>query len=206
VISAYAGLRPLIADASENPSDVSREHVVVEAKSGLITIAGGKLTTHRAMAEQLVDQVQAKLLRDFGVAPKTGSRTLDAPLAASGEIALPDLPEKTAQHLVEAYGADVIDVLRIAQSRAGLLDAIDPGLPYLHAEALYAVESEMAVTLNDVMSRRTHLVYETADGALLQAGRVAADMGSVLGWDDARMQQEVAEYEKQVARARLFRR
>ncbi len=205
VISAYAGVRPLIAVDARPPSSVSREHAIVESKSGLITIAGGKLTTHRAMAEQLVDRVQDKLLRDSGIAPRLACPTANAPLAASGDIALPDLPENTAAYLVEAYGADVIEVVRIAGSTAGWADPIVPGLPYLRAEAIYAAEHEMAVTLCDFLMRRTHILYEAQDGALLQAGALAADMGAVLGWDDERMQREVAEYEKQVMLARAFR-
>jgi len=200
VISAYAGVRPLIAANDGSPSAVSREHAMVESQSGLITIAGGKLTTHRAMAEQLVDRVQTKLLRDFGMPPKASSRTPNLPLAAPGEIVLPDLPEKVARHLVEAYGADLAKVLRL-----GANEPIVSGLPYLRAEAAYAVEHEMAMTLCDFMMRRTHLMYETNDGALLQAGLIAADMGARLGWDDARMQHEMAVYEKQVMRARAFR-
>ncbi len=206
VISAYAGLRPLIAADAESPSAVSREHAIVESRSGLITIAGGKLTTHRAMAEQLIGQVQVKLMRDFGIAPKSTSLTASAPLAVSGEITLPDLPEKTACHLVEAYGADVIEILRIGASEAGMAEPIVPDLPYLRAEAIYAVENEMAMTLRDFMMRRTHIMVEARDGALLQAGALAADMGARLGWDDRRMESEVAEYEKQVMQTRAFRK
>jgi glycerol-3-phosphate dehydrogenase len=206
VISAYAGLRPLIASDADNPSAVSREHAIVEAKSGLVTIAGGKLTTHRAMAQQLIDRLQTKLMRDFGLAPKPASRTANTPLAVSGEIALPDLPEKTARHLVEAYGADVIDVLSVCQDDPVMAEPIVAGLPYLRAEAIYAVENEMALTLRDFLARRTHILLESNDGALLQAGAVAADMGARLGWDDVRMQHEMAEYEKQVAQARVFRK
>ena len=201
VISAFAGIRPLIAADSGDPSDVSREHAIVESKAGLITIAGGKLTTHRLMAEQLIDRAQAKLVLDSGIAPKAPCRTREAPLAASGDIALPDLPEHTARRLVEAYGADVIEVLR-----TGSVEPLVPGLGYLRAEAAYAVEHEMAVTLCDFMMRRTHAIYEAVDGGLLQAGLVAADMGARMGWDDARMQREMADYERQVVLARGFRR
>jgi len=64
----------------------------------------------------------------------------------------------------------------------------------------------MAVTLCDFMMRRTHAIYEAVDGGLLQAGLVAADMGARMGWDDARMQREMADYERQVVLARGFRR
>jgi len=72
-------------------------------------------------------------------------------------------------------------------------------------QAIYAAEHEMAVTLCDFLMRRTHILHEAQDGALLHAGALAADMGAILGWDDERMQREVAEYEKQVMLARAFR-
>ena len=206
VISAYAGVRPLVAEDTDDPSAVSREHAIVESRSGLITIAGGKYTTHRAMAEQLMDRVQKKLSVDSGIARKPSSVTATTPLVASGEIALPDVPEKTAQHLVGAYGVDVIEVLRLAESDPALAEPIDAALPYLRAEVVYAVEHEMAVTLCDVLMRRTHVIYESIDGALLQSGAIAAQMAARLGWDAVRMQCEVAAYERQVGLARAFRK
>ena len=206
VISAYAGVRPLIAAGASHPSSVSREHAIVESKSGLITIAGGKLTTHRAMAEQLVDRLQNKLLRDSGITPRLACPTADAPLEAWGDVALLDVPGESAAHLLDAYGAGAVEVARIARSKQGWADPIAPGLPYLRAEAIYAAEHEMAVTLRDFLMRRTPILYETQDGALLQAGALAADMGAILGWNDERMEREVAEYEKQFALARSFRR
>lgn len=206
IISTYAGVRPLVAEDTDDPSAVSREHAIVESKSGLITIAGGKYTTHRAMAEQLIDRVQRKLLLDSGIAPKSASVTAATPLSTSGEIALPDLPETTARHLIEAYGVDVIEVLRLCEDDPALAQPIDPALPYLRAEVIFAAENEMALTLCDVLMRRTHTLYESGDGVLLQAGAIAAELGARLKWDDARMQREVAEYEIQVARTRAFRK
>ena len=205
VISAYAGVRPLIAAGASHPSSVSREHAIVESKSGLITIAGGKLTTHRAMAEQLVDRLQDKLLRDSGITPRLACPTAGAPLEAGDDGAPLDAPGESAAHLVGAYGAGAVEVARIARSKRGWADRIAPGLPYLRAEAVYAAEHEMAVTLCDFLMRRTPIVYETQDGALLQAGALAADMGAILGWSDEQMEREVAEYEKQVMLARAFR-
>jgi glycerol-3-phosphate dehydrogenase len=205
VISTFAGVRPLVADDTDDPSAVSREHAIVESKSGLITIAGGKYTTHRAMAEQLVDRIQRKLLLDSGIAPKSPCVTWDRLLVPPGEITLPDVPEKTARHLIESYGVDVIEVLRLAGQDTALAEPIDAALPYLRAEAVYAVENEMAVTLCDVLMRRTHVLHESIDGALLQSGLLAGRLGALLGWDDVRMQREVVEYEKQVGMARAFR-
>jgi len=205
ILSAYAGVRPLVAAGGKHPSAVSREHVIAESPSGLITIAGGKLTTHRAMAEQLIDRVQTKLMRDFGVAPHAHSVTSDLPLVESVELDLPDVPPEVAVHLVSAYGPDAIEILRLCETDASLFAPVVEGLPYIRAEALYATQHEMSVTLNDFLIRRTHVIYESRDGGLLQAGRLAADMGATLGWSDVRMEQEVARYEQQVSRTRRFR-
>jgi len=206
VNSAYAGVRPLIAEEIARPSAVSREHRIVESESGLITIVGGKLTTHRVMAEQVIDRAQHKLQSDArnGIASRPATAT--APLTEATEIRLPDVPPRAARHLIDAYGAGAIEVLRLAESDPALAQPIDPGLPYLHAEAIYAVEHEMAVTLCDILIRRTHIIYESADGALLQTGAIATRLGARLGWDAVRRQREIAEYERQVRMTRAFRK
>jgi glycerol-3-phosphate dehydrogenase len=205
VISAYAGVRPLVAARGKRPSAVSREHVIAESPSGLITIAGGKLTTHRAMAEQLIDHAQKKLMRDFGVASRSHSPTIDLPLVEAVELDLPDAPPDVAAHLVHTYGADTLEILRLCEADEALCMPVVQGLPYIRAEAVYATQHEMSVTLNDFLIRRTHVIYESKDGGLLQAGSLAAEMGARLGWSNIRMEHEVARYEQQVSQTRRFR-
>jgi glycerol-3-phosphate dehydrogenase len=198
VISTFAGLRPLVSSPG-SPSAISRTHVIVEDPSGLITIAGGKLTTHRLMARQLTDRVQKRLAEEFDVHAQFDCRTKE-PLegAQSEHIPVSGVDETVGRHVVESYGDDATWVLAYAEENASLGERIVRELPYLMAEALYAVQHEMALTLSDVLVRRTHVVYETRTGALERAQAVARLIAPRLGWDGAETQRQVADYAAQV--------
>jgi glycerol-3-phosphate dehydrogenase len=202
VISAYAGLRPLIGSNAASTYAISREHHIEQSESGLFTIAGGKLTTHRLMAKEMVDAVAKKV----GSAGKcvTGKRHIEAAERAGG-TGMPAYQIPIA-HLVEAYGADAIRPLAYAEERPELGQPIAPGLPYIRAEVHYAVEHEMALALSDVLIRRTHVIYEIFDAGVPQARDVAALMAEKLGWDAAEQERQVAEYERQVSLTRSFRK
>ncbi len=199
VISTYAGLRPLICSKAASTCAISREHYIEESESGLLTIAGGKLTTHRLMARELVDRV-ARQLGGAGrcvtgkVRIETAERTPD--------IAL---PVAARTHLADTYGADAARLMGYVEERVDLGRPIAPGLPYIRAEIHYAVRHEMALSLSDVLIRRTHVIYETPDAGLPQVGEVAALMAERLGWDAAEQERQVAEYARQVALTRSFR-
>ncbi len=213
VVSTFAGLRPLVS-APGNPSALSRRHVIVESPSGLITVAGGKLTTHRLMAEQATDQIQRKLAEDFGVYARSDCRTKQ-PLSGaqtarirvknvprdatySGEFPVNGADGSVAGHLVDAYGDDATWVLAYVEENPSLGERIVPEAPYLMAEALYAVQHEMALTLCDVLVRRTHVIYETRGGGVESAPDVAALMAPRLGWDEEQVRGQIADYVAQV--------
>ncbi len=199
IISAFAGLRPLVA-APGNPSALSREHVISESPSGLITIAGGKLTTHRLMAQQLVDRVTKRLADEFGLQPQAECRTKQPLEGAQTEvIRLSGVDEATGQYLAETYGSDATWILAYAEGNPAWGQPIAPGRPYLMGEALYGVQHEMALTLCDVLIRRTHVIYETRDGGLGKARTIAELMAPRLGWDEAEIERQVAAYAAQVA-------
>jgi len=205
VISTFAGLRPLVS-APGSPSALSREHVIVRAQSGLITITGGKLTTHRLMGEQFTERVQKILAEDFGVHARSGCRTKE-PLEGAQIEHMPasGVDEPVGKHLVHAYGSDATWGLAYAEENPSLGERIVPELPYLMAEALYAVQHEMALTLCDVLIRRTHVIYETRNGGLEQARAVAELMAPRLGWDEAEIERQVADYAAQVALTQQWR-
>ena len=199
VISTYAGLRPLICSKAASTCAISREHYIEESESGLLTIAGGKLTTHRLMARELVDRV-ARQLGGAGrcvtgkVRIETAERTRDVAL-----------PIAARTHLADTYGADAIRLMGYVEQRVDLGRPIAPGLPYIRAEIHYAMQHEMALSLSDVLIRRTHVIYETPDAGLPQVEEVAALMAERLGWDAAERERQVAEYARQVALTRSFR-
>ena len=208
IISTFAGLRPLIADGGPAPQSgtgagtsyaFSREHQIEESATGLITITGGKLTTHRLMAEQTVDQVQERLSTDVGSGRWRQCRTRE-PLefaqtrpTLSGE-ADPDVE----QHLMATYGNQAARILAYAEENPTLMERIVPDLPYLMAEAVYSIHHEMALTLSDVLIRRTHVIYETTDGGLSRARAVAELMASRLRWDELAIDQQLSRYASEV--------
>ena len=190
---AYAGVRPLISTGDPRKSvDISRKAELYETSSGMLTITGGKLTTWRRMAKQVVDRM---VEREGRVAP---CRTDDIPLgmpAAEGELDPPeglaeaDLPDGYRELLAFRYGHAARDVLRLAGERPELARPIVAGQPDLLAEAAIAARLEQARSVADVLLRRTRLGLlaapdlRTADSVL----PVAAAMGEELGWDAARI-------------------
>jgi glycerol-3-phosphate dehydrogenase len=206
IISTIAGLRPLIT-ASGGSYDVSREHEIIESPGGLITVAGGKLTTHRLMGEQVVDRVQEKLAKTFGLKADCECRTRERLEGAQTEGTLAGSERRTAvaRHLVDAYGADAAGIMAYAKENPGLAERIAPGRPYLMAEVPYAVHNEMALTLSDVLVRRMHLIYETRGGGLSRARAVAEVMAPLLGWDQSEIDRQVSDYTSEVALTQRWR-
>jgi len=214
VVATWAGLRALLRpDGNLAPSQVSREHRITESASGLLTIAGGKLTTHRAMAQELVDRVAVRLRALDGRprAPRPPTHRLPLP---GGETA--DLEglikaavergasDATARHLVGTYGSEAAAVLNLVDKDRALGGRIVAGRPELWAEVVHAVEREMAVRLSDVLVRRLHLFYKTRDQAVPASSAVADRLAAALGWDGARRAEEVAAYLHLVKRSRAF--
>jgi glycerol-3-phosphate dehydrogenase len=205
VISTFAGLRPL-AKAPGSAYAVSREHVIVESATGLMTIVGGKLTTHRLMAEQVVDRVQERLDSDTTPGAEGECRTQEPLEGTQTRRALACAMEGTVeQHLLSTYGSDATWVLAYAEENRALAERIVPELPYLMAEAAYGVHHEMAVTLTDVLTRRTHVIHETRSGGLERARAVAGLMAMRLGWDESEIDRQVSDYAAQVALVQEWR-
>lgn len=213
VTATWAGLRPLLASTpgrphqlSERTADLSRRHRVVVSADGLVTITGGKLTTYRKMAEDTLAVVTASL----GERPRP-SPTRRLPLrgavgaaAFRGRRAAAELGVEPAvlDHLRRRYGGETAAVIGLTAGDPGLVAPLVPGLPYLRAEAVYAVRYEMAFTLEDVLARRTRALFLEAEATAGAARDVAALMGPHLGWDADRMAGEVAHVEG-LARASL---
>ena len=215
VVSVWVGLRPLLGqDPAASPSQVSREHRVVESAQGLITIAGGKLTTYRVMARDVADRVAARLHELDGrpVAPRPPTDRLPLPGGEAAELDVlleaaqaRGVREATARHLVASYGSETPAILNLVERDRSLGEAIAPGRPEIWAEVSHAVEREMAVRIQDVLIRRLHLFYEYAEQGTAVAAPVAQRMKKLLGWDDVREAEELVDYFKLVERARAFR-
>jgi glycerol-3-phosphate dehydrogenase len=214
VVATWAGLRALLRpDGNLAPSQVSREHRIVESASGLLTIAGGKLTTHRVMAQQLVDRVAVRLRALDGRprAPRPPTHRLPLPGGETADLeglikaaVQRGASDATARHLVGTYGSEAAAVLNLVDKDRALGGRIVAGRPELWAEVIHAVEREMAVRLSDVLVRRLHLFYKTRDQAVPASSAVADRLAAVLGWDKARRGEELATYLQLVQRSRAF--
>ena len=197
---AYAGVRPLISTGDTRKSvDISRKAELYETSSGLITITGGKLTTWRRMAKLAVDRL---VERDGRQAP---CRTHEIPLGQSSEPG--ELPrvegvqEPAYVALAGRYGHAAEGVLAVAAERGELAAPIVGDLPDLLAEAPFAVRHEQALTVGDVLLRRTRLGLLAA-GELCAPGspaaeRVARAMAGELGWDGTRVALEVSRFQEE---------
>ena len=195
----YAGLRPLLAGEDELTSKLSREHAVVEPMLGLLVVAGGKLTTYRVMAADVVDAV----VRRLGGSRR--SRTDQLPLlGADGyarlmadRVALAGrhgITVGVAEHLLERYGSTALEVLALLRADPALARPLEGAADHLAAEVAYAASAEAALHLDDALARRTRLSFETTHRGVETAEHAAAVMGAVLGWDAARRDREVEHY------------
>lgn len=215
VVSVWVGLRPLLRqDEAASPSQLSREHRVVESAQGLITIAGGKLTTYRVMARDVADRVAARLHqldgRPLAPRPPTDRQPLPGGEAAELDVLLESarargVSDATARHLVGSYGSEMAAVINLVDRDRSLGEPVAPGRPEIWAEVSHAVEREMALRVQDVLIRRLHLFYELAEQGTAVAAPVAQRMKKLLGWDDVREAEELVDYFRLVERARTFR-
>jgi glycerol-3-phosphate dehydrogenase len=188
---AYAGVRPLISTGDPKKSvDISRRAELYETSSGMLTITGGKLTTFRRMAAQVVDRIGERQNR------QAECRTDDIPL---GMTARPDdletkveLPEGAADQLAFRYGHAARAVLDVCEERPELAEPIVPGHPDLLAEVVIAARREQARSVADVLLRRTRLGLVAAP-QLRDAdsvGTVARILGGELDWSAGRVGEE----------------
>jgi glycerol-3-phosphate dehydrogenase len=206
----FAGLRPLVAaTAGADTTKLSREHAVRSPAPGLSVIAGGKFTTYRVMARDVVDVALTDLSAGQGT-EIPASRTHEVPLAGAEGYhgawagrehiaASAGLPVTQVERLLGRYGADLAGVLDLMASRPDLREPVPGGGPYLGAEIVFACSHEGAVHLDDVLSRRTRIRIEISDRGAVAAPHAAALMAGELGWDAARTAAEVSQYTDLIA-------
>ena len=205
VVAAWAGIRPLVASGfTRDPASASREHRIDRSPSGMISVSGGKLTTYRSMAAEVVDHVERSMGR-----PRTRSKTHTAPLPG-GDIPSFDQALRAAElevgdaavarRLVQAYGSRWRQVAALTTAEPALARRIVRELPYVLAEVVYAVEREMAMTLADVLVRRLHVAFDVADHGRAAARVATAVLAGRLEWNNARARTEIERYEAEVER------
>jgi glycerol-3-phosphate dehydrogenase len=212
VVGTYAGMRPLVGGSGDSTVRTSREHRVSIDASGLVRIAGGKLTTYRVMARDVVDAALGRAearRRPSATAelPLTGAAVGDDLARLAAGFATPTsgpprgwttLDDERADRLVARHGAEARGVLDLGRT-LGLLTPEARPTPlgaggHLEAEVAWAVRNELATTLDDVLARRVRLAQVLPDRGAKIAPRAAAIMAAELGWDAGRQEDEVAAY------------
>jgi glycerol-3-phosphate dehydrogenase len=206
VLSTSAGIRPLVRGKDGSASSVSRRHLFLDAGHGLATIAGGKLTTFRAMAWEILDRCSRlgylrrlrgrEARRTFSRRPFKNGMTWEAWQRAAAEHGLDRLvPAATARHLHQQYGHQSLRILAEVRRCPGAGEPLLEGHPFCAAEILHILAFENAPRLTDVMMRRTEmqmLVSHRRQPEL--AGRVAGIMAGFYGWEPDRLQAELDRY------------
>jgi glycerol-3-phosphate dehydrogenase len=208
VLGAWVGVRPLIRKpGSGSMSDISRRHTLVEGAVGLLTITGGKLTTYRRMAKDVVDRIvekdglRARCRTDE--IPLTGSRPVESLLlettAAARALGLSD---EVATSLVRQCGETAQHVLSLVAVDPSLGELLSPGTPHIAAEVVHAARTEGASTVDDVFSRRTRLSLRVKDAALPAAPLAARLLARETGQDQAWEADQVRAYTEAVRQER----
>ena len=221
VLGCYAGVRPLLASPQGRPlseSDTSRTHRIWQARGGIWTVAGGKYTTFRLMAEQLVDRVAADLhargllrgqppcgtaARLCHGAPEVG----EGPDGFRGWLAdeaerlgrASGLPQDCCRHLCSAYGTSAGEVVALTARDPSLSHRIAEGRPFVRAEIRYSAEREMCRSAADFLARRTQLRFLEHQG-LDALDTVVAGLGDCLGWSPGVRRRQTEEYREHIRR------
>jgi glycerol-3-phosphate dehydrogenase len=202
LVGAFTGLRPLASDPDARPGSTvkaSREHRIRTEANGLVRIGGGKYTTYRLMAAQTVDAALGRV-----AARARPSQTAELPLLGAAPLdelgrlaarltAEAGLDAARADRLVARHGTEAADVVRLGRE-LNLLRPLGPEIAHLEVEVVRAVRDEAALSLDDVLSRRTRLAQELPDRGASIAPRVAELLGGELGWSAEDRRRETEAY------------
>ncbi len=209
ILGTWAGLRPLI-DEGKSARDTSRHDEIWKIQDGLLSIAGGKLTTYRPMAARIMQDVAKELKIELNHYDKTADVVLPGGnLGQSFEVYQAEMTkrlvakgvsEPTIERLTWLYGTAINDLLQYGSESSVWLEPLASDVPALKGEVKLAVEQEMALTVTDFMDRRSSLLLFSPNHGLSALETVATIMSNLLGWDEDKRTQEIEEY-KRVAKA-----
>jgi glycerol-3-phosphate dehydrogenase len=208
VIGVFAGLRPLVANKkTSETTKLSREHTVDRPIPGFVSLAGGKYTTYRVMARDAVDMATndiTKLINESitDKLPIIGTDGYWALTQQVDQLALQySLKTETITHLLNRFGSEVSEIFALIEDDRKLAQPIVKNLPYLKAEIVYAVVAEGAISLSDVMERRTRISFEAPNFGLDFAPAIADLIAPYLGWGAKEKKASITEYQSSMARA-----
>lgn len=207
VIAAFSGVRPLVAAEKKDPWSISRMHRIHPDSNGMISVVGGKFTTFRRIAQEVVDQVAVRF-PEKKLAP---CRTQQSPLgSASGQWRSGGMREKfqallgeggiyhaEIPRLVHRYGDGVRVIVQWIQEDRGWAEPLCPHHPFIRAEVRYAVEQEMALTLSDLLWRRLQVGFSPCHGLDVSEGANRI-MARLLNWSPEEQNKQLAAYRQEV--------
>lgn len=181
ILSVFAGLRPLVGHSSGTAtSKLSREHEILTSASGLITVIGGKWTTYRKMGQDVID-----LAARVGGLSAQASRTAQLPLHGAPPSSTRAAWDDSRDDPLDIYGTDRHGIMELSKQHSEYAAPLVPQLPYIAAQVAWAVEHEMARTVEDVLSRRLRALLLDARASVEAAPAVASLMQALLHKDDA---------------------
>jgi len=194
----------------------------VIGEDGLITIAGGKLTTYRKMAKECVDTA-VQILKLSGYLPEhiQSGQTFKYPLPGAvgwpadddhnkvadefGRVCKCDLGERTRLHLVDTYGMRALELAELCDEDPKLTEPIIPGRVEIMAQIDFGVHEELAASVSDILIRRTQIFFRDYDQGLASVDKVANRMAELIGWSDAEKQKSIDHYKSEVALSRKWK-
>jgi len=188
VLSVFAGLRPLAAPKEEGKStkEVSRSHKILVSETGLITITGGKWTTYRKMAEDIIDKA-------------ISTRKLSKKTCHTEHLAIHgNKPTTTAErenHLY-IYGSDIPKIIELQNTESELKEKLHPDYEFTMAEVAWAIRYEMARTVDDILARRVRLLFLDARAAIESSEKTATLIAKELGHNEAWIAKEISDFKK----------
>ena len=207
IIGVYAGLRPLVANnKNSSTTKLSREHTVDRPAAGFVSVAGGKYTTYRVMGKDVIDRavIELRAITAESVTEKLPLVGADGYFALVQQIELlsttSGLDATTISHLLNRYGSLISEVLELVAENPKLAEKVDKDLLYIKAEILYAASHEGALSVDDVISRRTRIAFEARDHGVHLAAEIAAIIAPALGWSARERKASVVAYEELVRR------
>ena len=196
VLSVFAGLRPLVAPDNKEQStkEVSRSHKIIVSETGLITITGGKWTTYRKIAEDIVDKaIEVHKLR------KRKCKSKNLTIHGNKKNGIPDFKN----HLF-IYGTDSIGILQLQENEPKLKEKLHHNYEHTLAEVVWAIRHEMARTVEDILARRIRLLFLDARASIECSNKVAHLLADELGYDESWVQNQLTEF-KAVANGFLLK-
>ncbi len=186
ILSSWSGIRPLVSpEKNKSTSSIVREHIIKKSNSGLVSIIGGKWTTYRKMAEEVVDYV----ICEYGLKNKK-CKTKKLKLVGSEnftkELKVGSLDEKTSKHLIHMYGDKANEVFKCISK----VEKLHPNYSYINAEVIYCIKEEFVKKPIDFLVRRSNIALIDIQGAKEMLDKVLVLMQNELNWDDEKVQNE----------------